>query len=239
MWDGFCWGIAPWDTKKVEAALKERGLNPVADNDGKDFQSFHVKDPDGFDLQISNGSSEEPPPGRRRTATLGVAPPFESTGLEDGVARSHLVPVSNYKESVAFYEALLGWKPTGDEGSQNECEIGDIGDIIIRGGNPAAGRGGGVGRGGAGDSAGGAAVRRQPAPARHAGSTTSRSASRRGIRTASKAELEKRGLNARVDTGGSGDIHDEAAQYKSYHTTTPNGCDLQISNATRTTRQVR
>ena len=36
-----------------------------------------------------------------------------------------------------------------------------------------------------------------------------------------KAELEKRGLTARVDTGGRGDIH--TAAYKSYHTTTPNG----------------
>ena len=40
-----------------------------------------------------------------------------------------------------------------------------------------------------------------------------------------KAELDKRGLTARVDTGGSGDIH--TATYKSYHTTTPNGFDLQ------------
>jgi NADPH-dependent 2,4-dienoyl-CoA reductase/sulfur reductase-like enzyme len=44
--------------KKVEAALKRRGLNPVADNEGTDFQSFHVKDPSGLDLQISNGTKE-------------------------------------------------------------------------------------------------------------------------------------------------------------------------------------
>ena len=43
-----------------------------------------------------------------------------------------------------------------------------------------------------------------------------------------KAELDKRGLNARADTGGAGDIHE--AKYKSYHTTTPNGYDLQVSN---------
>lgn len=42
------------------------------------------------------------------------------------------------------------------------------------------------------------------------------------------AELTKRGLSARVDTGGRGEIHE--APYKSYHTTTPNGYDLQISN---------
>ena len=55
-YDGFCWGIDPWDAKTVEAELSKRGLNPVADNHGKDFQSFHVNDPDGFDLQISNGN---------------------------------------------------------------------------------------------------------------------------------------------------------------------------------------
>ena len=49
-----------------------------------------------------------------------------------------------------------------------------------------------------------------------------------------KAELDKRGLTARVDTGGRGDIH--TASYKSYHTTTPNGFDLQISATTRGSR---
>ena len=49
-----------------------------------------------------------------------------------------------------------------------------------------------------------------------------------------KAELTKRGLYAREDTGGRGDIH--TAPYKSYHTTTPNGFDLQISATTKATR---
>ena len=34
----FCWGIDPWNTAKVEAELKKRGLNPVAEHAG-DFQS--------------------------------------------------------------------------------------------------------------------------------------------------------------------------------------------------------
>jgi hypothetical protein len=42
-----------------------------------------------------------------------------------------------------------------------------------------------------------------------------------------KAELEKRGLRAQVDTSTKDDIH--VAEFKSYHTTTPNGFDLQIS----------
>ena len=42
------------------------------------------------------------------------------------------------------YDALLGWKPGVDEGSLNQCQIGDVGDVLIRGGNaldPNFGRG--------------------------------------------------------------------------------------------------
>jgi catechol 2,3-dioxygenase-like lactoylglutathione lyase family enzyme len=48
------WGVEPWDTAKVKAELERRGLNPREDNVGDNFKSFHVKDPDGWDLQISN-----------------------------------------------------------------------------------------------------------------------------------------------------------------------------------------
>jgi catechol 2,3-dioxygenase-like lactoylglutathione lyase family enzyme len=48
------WGIEPWNTEKVEAELKRRGLNPRPDMQGSDFKSYHVLDPDGWDLQISN-----------------------------------------------------------------------------------------------------------------------------------------------------------------------------------------
>jgi len=236
VWDSFCWGITPWDTKKVEAELKRRGLDPVADHDGKDFQSFHVKDPDGFDLQITNGNRN-----RRRgpaNAKLPAPAPFEPTGWKT-VWLDHIsFAVSNYKESTAFYVALLGWKPTGDEGSQNECEIGDVGNIIIRGGGGGGGRGGSAGgdstggRGGQGAARGGLAVRR--AVMNHISFGISPWDTDKV-----KAELDKRGLTGRADTGGKGDIHDEAAHYKSYHTTTPDGFDLQISNATRLARSVR
>jgi catechol 2,3-dioxygenase-like lactoylglutathione lyase family enzyme len=209
--DSFCWGIEPWDAKKVEAELKKRGLTPIADNRGKDFQSFHVKDADGFNLQISNGNRRN----RRQGPANGkvsAPPPFDSTTWKT-VWLDHIsFETSNYKEQVAFYTALLGWKPGTDEGSQNECQIGDVGGIIIR-------RGGG-GRG----NAAAPAVRR--ASIGHISF---------GIASFDpdqvKAELDKRGLSARVDTGGRGDIHE--AQYKSYHTGTPNGFDLQISNVTR------
>jgi catechol 2,3-dioxygenase-like lactoylglutathione lyase family enzyme len=125
--------------------------------------------------------------------------------------------VTNYKESASFYCNLLGWKPTYDEGSQNECLIGDVGNIIIRGGNqldPAFGRGGGSARRARIDHI---SFGVQPWDT-----------------DTIKAELDKRGLRARVDTATSDEIH--VAAYKSYHTTTPNGYDLQISAVTRDTR---
>jgi catechol 2,3-dioxygenase-like lactoylglutathione lyase family enzyme len=46
--DHVAYTIESWDKKKVEAELRRRRLEPTPD--GED--SFHVKDPDGFDLQI-------------------------------------------------------------------------------------------------------------------------------------------------------------------------------------------
>ena len=52
--DHISFGIEPWDTDKVKAELERRGLNPRPDMVGENFKSFHVKDPDGWDLQISD-----------------------------------------------------------------------------------------------------------------------------------------------------------------------------------------
>jgi catechol 2,3-dioxygenase-like lactoylglutathione lyase family enzyme len=52
------WGVSPWDTDKVKAELERRGLNPRPDMVGENFKSFHVLDPDGWDLQISNQTRE-------------------------------------------------------------------------------------------------------------------------------------------------------------------------------------
>jgi catechol 2,3-dioxygenase-like lactoylglutathione lyase family enzyme len=217
--ESFCFGIEPWKPKEIAAELAKRGISAVADNDGKGFESFHVKDPDGFDFQISNGNKKN----RRTTPAngkLAVQPPFESTGWRTTWLDHISFGVTDYKKSASFYCNLLGWKPTYDEGSQNECMIGEVGDIIIRGGNslvPAAG-----GRAG------------QVAQAR----------TRRidhisfGIdpwdTDKVKEELEKRGLRARVDTSTDDEIH--VAAFKSYHTTTPNGFDLQISAVQHDTR---
>ena len=49
-----------------------------------------------------------------------------------------------------------------------------------------------------------------------------------------KAALDSRGLPVTIDTSDGTEIH--VAQYKSYHTVTPNGYNLQISYNTRDTR---
>ena len=103
----------------------------------------------------------------------------------------------------------MGWKQTYDEGSQHELTIGEVGDIIIRGGNPND------------PNFGKAAPSRRPRIDHISFGISPWDTD--GV----KAELEKRGLRARVDTSTRDDIH--VAAFKSYHTTTPNGFDLQIS----------
>jgi len=52
------WGVQPWDTEKVKAELEKRGLKPRPDMVGDNFKSWHVTDPDGWDLQISNQTKD-------------------------------------------------------------------------------------------------------------------------------------------------------------------------------------
>jgi catechol 2,3-dioxygenase-like lactoylglutathione lyase family enzyme len=52
--DHIAYKIDNWDTDTVKKELESRGLSPRMDtNGGPNYVSFHVKDPDGFDLQIS------------------------------------------------------------------------------------------------------------------------------------------------------------------------------------------
>jgi catechol 2,3-dioxygenase-like lactoylglutathione lyase family enzyme len=215
-WDGFAWGITPWDTKKVEQALKDRGLNPEPAHRGADYQAFLIKDPDGMNVWITNGNKQN----RRRTPAngkLNVPLPFAATGWQTKYLDHISFGVSSYKETVAFYEALLGWKGLGDEGSQNETLISpEIGGLLIRGGNSLA------------------PDFTMPSP---------RSARMDHISfgitpfdpDAVNAELCKRGLVATVDTGSIAsspdsekDIH--TSTYKSFHTRTPNNFNLQFSS---------
>jgi catechol 2,3-dioxygenase-like lactoylglutathione lyase family enzyme len=217
VWDGFCWGIDHWNTKQVEAELAKRGLTPVADHDAKNvFYSFHVKDPDGMDVQISNGNRKN----RRRGAAngkLNVPLPFEPTGFKTVYLDHISYAVTDYKATVAFYEALLGWKGLGDEGSQNETLIApEIGGLLIRGGNSLA------------------PTFQMPATRRAVMNHISFGITPFDPDKVNEA-LCQRGLQARVDTGAIGsspdrerDIH--TATYKSFHTRTPNNFDLQFSS---------
>ncbi len=48
------WRIEDFDTNAVREELERRGLNPRRDQGGDpDYDSYHVLDPDGWDLQIS------------------------------------------------------------------------------------------------------------------------------------------------------------------------------------------
>jgi len=223
VWDGISLAISPWNANKVKAELEKRGLNPVADNDPKiGFESFHVKDPDGFDVQVSNGAYARMRAANKGKPGMTVAnEPFEHTNWKT-VWLDHIsFGVTNYKESVAWYRTLLGWKPTGDEGSQDQtiiCE--ECGDAIIRGGNP-------------NNTA-------RPMPAVRRASFGHIAFGLEGFDyVAVKAELDKRGLQGREDTGSSKKIDDPTAQYKSYHTPTSQGFDLQISNGTKAARDFR
>jgi catechol 2,3-dioxygenase-like lactoylglutathione lyase family enzyme len=212
----FCFVINPWNAANIQAELRKRGLTPVAENDGKGFESFHVKDPNGLDLQISNGNGVAKARNVPATAKLSLPGPFESTGWKTVWLDHFSYNAANYKESASFYVNLLGWKETYDEGSQNELMIGDVGDIIIRGGNPNDQN-----------------FAKAPPTRRPWIDHISLGISpwdTDGV----KAELEKRGLRARIDTSTKDDIH--VAAFKSYHTTTPNGFDLQISYVTHENR---
>jgi catechol 2,3-dioxygenase-like lactoylglutathione lyase family enzyme len=65
--DHISYKIDDWDTARVKAELERRGLTPRLDKGGDtpNYVSFHVEDPDGFDLQISGiakpGDSEYEP----------------------------------------------------------------------------------------------------------------------------------------------------------------------------------
>jgi catechol 2,3-dioxygenase-like lactoylglutathione lyase family enzyme len=226
--DTFAFVIDRWNAKTVEAELRKRGLDPVAVNDGTGFESFRVKDPDGWDVQICNGNGlvkqrKAAPAGAKLSEPL----PFEPTGWKTIWLDHFSFNASNYKKSASFYTNLLGWTPTYDEGSQNELLMADVGDIIVRGGNPLDP---GFGQG----------------SARRAGGSIDHISF--GIAPwdtdGVKEALEKRGLRAQIDTssrhlGPDGtyvpdEIH--TAAFKSYHTATPNGFNLQISYVTHDNR---
>src|SRR5436190_2637261 len=131
VFDGYAWGIDRWDTDQVKAALDKRGLHPVADHHG-DYKALRVKDPDGFDVIITNGTKAN----RRKTPAAAKPPapaPFAPTGW-DTLYLDHIsFEVPDFRRSAAFYQALLGWDVRPGNGSQASVQIGTIGGAIIRG----------------------------------------------------------------------------------------------------------
>lgn len=230
-YDGFAWGIEPWDTAKVKAELEKRGLAPVADHVGSDYRSFHVKDPDGFDLWISNGrkSLRQPSSGPAR---LTAPQPFEPTHWKTRFVDHLSFEVADYRRSAAFYNALLGWQVRPGAGGGDDwpdsprsltMRIGKVAGAIVRA-NAAASptAGDSAGRGGAGS--------RQSAPG---GVTATIGHISFGIEPWDtervRQELIKRDVVYTIN-GQRAPRDDMAGALSSFHVPDAMGWDLQISN---------
>jgi len=229
VFDGFAWGIEPWDADKVKAELDKRGLNPVADNAG-DYRSFRLKDPDGFNLAITNGTKA-----RRRqgsaTAKLPAPAPFEPTGWNTLYLDHISFEVPDFRRSAAFYQALLGWTMRLGNGNQASVQIGDIAGAIIRG-NAAARA---AARGDA--PAAGAAP---PAPKAANGVTAAIGHISFGIENWDtervRAELKKRDVVYVNKEGQREPRPDMTGTLESFHVPDAMGWDLQIGNKISPTR---
>jgi len=221
----FGWVIDQWDAKAVEAALKSRGMTPVADNKGA-FQSFWVADPDGWPLQICNAHGLYA--ARKKAATAKpLAPPFAPTSWKTVWFDHFSYRGNNYKRSASFYANLLGWEGAFDEGTQVEMMAGDAGDVICRGPNPF--------------------LAQQPPAEAATIDHVSYGIAPWDVEKVREA-LEARGLHAATDTAtatahigpDNQKVNDDIYQaaYQSYHTDTPAGFSLQISWVTRDKRLV-
>jgi catechol 2,3-dioxygenase-like lactoylglutathione lyase family enzyme len=239
VFDGFAWGIAPWDTDKVKAELEKRGLNPVADHAGSDYRSFRIKDPDGFNLAITNGTRAL----RRKTPATGKLPapaPFEPTGWNTLYLDHISFEVPDYRRSAAFYQALLGWEMRPGGGGQVTAQIGSVAGAIIRGN--AAVRAASAGRGGRGG--GGGDSTGVPRPTAATASTTPPRADGRssaaighisfGIENWNtervREELKKRDVVYVNRDGQREPRPDMTGTLESFHVPDAMGWDLQIGN---------
>ena len=91
-----------WRRSRISAGASSRGIRRRSKRNSTsaasipspitpvDFKSFHIKDPDGFDIQVSNGTKAN----RRKGAANGKAPgagAVRADGMENGLARPPLV----------------------------------------------------------------------------------------------------------------------------------------------------
>jgi catechol 2,3-dioxygenase-like lactoylglutathione lyase family enzyme len=225
VFDGFAWGIQPWDTDKVKAELEKRGLKPVADHRGSDYKSFRIKDPDGFDLAVTNGTKAL----RRKSpanAKLPAPAPFEATGWETLYLDHISFEVPDFRRSAAFYQALLGWTVRPGNGSQVSVQIGDIAGAIIRGNAAARARARG------GDAA--AAAIAAPPTGGMTGVTAAIGHISFGIANWEtervRAELKKRDVVYVNREGQREPRPDMTGTLESFHVPDAMGWDLQIGN---------
>lgn len=228
VFDGFAWGIAPWDEKKVEAELKKRGLDPVADHHGSDYRAFRIKDPDGFDIAVTNGTKAN----RRRTPAAGKLPapePFEPTHWNTLYLDHISFEVPDYRRSAAFYQALLGWEVRPGGGGQASVQIGTIAGAIIRG-NAAARAAAAAARGRGGDAS--AAPPPPPPPANGVGAAIGHISF--GIENWNtervREELKKRDVVYVNREGQREPRPDMTGTLESFHVPDAMGWDLQIGN---------
>ena len=228
VFDGFAWGISPWDENKVKAELEKRGLSPVADHRGADYRSFRVKDPDGFDVAITNGTKAL----RRKTPASGKLPapaPFEPTHWNTLYLDHISFEVPDYRRSAAFYQALLGWEVTPSGGGQAMVQIGTIAGAIIRG-NAAARAAAARGRGG--DSAAAAPPPARPSSSNGVGAAIGHISF--GIENWDtervRAELKKRDVVYVTRDGKREPRPDMTGTLESFHVPDAMGWDLQIGN---------
>ena len=226
VFDGFAWGIEPWDTEKVKAELQKRGLKPVADHHGSDYRSFRVKDPDGFDVAVTNGTKAL----RRKTpanAKLPAPAPFEPTGWNTLYLDHISFEVPDFRRSAAFYQALLGWDVRPGNGTQASVQIGNIAGAIIRGN--AAARAAARGNSAA-----------APAPTSRNGVTAAIGHISFGIENWDtervRAELKKRDVVYVNREGQREPRPDMTGTLESFHVPDAMGWDLQIGNKIAPTR---
>ena len=90
VFDGFAWGIEPWDTEKVKGELEKRGLKPVAHHLGSDYKAFRHQGSGRLrsrDHQRHEGASTTH--GGDRQAARGCA--IRADRVAHALSRSHLV----------------------------------------------------------------------------------------------------------------------------------------------------
>jgi catechol 2,3-dioxygenase-like lactoylglutathione lyase family enzyme len=105
--DHIAYTIDNWDKVTVEAALRGHGLNPTPDTDN----SFHVKDPDGFDLQIAGKDMRPEFLPEPAVAAAGARRVPNSRGVFKAVAVNHIsYQSSNFAITRDFYVDVLGMK---------------------------------------------------------------------------------------------------------------------------------